>query len=101
MSYPFGIAIDSSGNVWVTNILGTVTELSPAGLIIGTYSVGFYSVGIAIDQSGNVWITNIYSNTVTELSPTVSGYNIYDSTTPGGPYTMIGFTTTTSYTKWV
>jgi DNA-binding beta-propeller fold protein YncE len=61
--YPYGIAIDSSGNVWVVNAgNGTagiatgdsnVTELSSSGALIGTYAVGIYPYGIAIELSGN------------------------------------------------
>ncbi len=69
--YPYSIAIDASGNVWVTNYAdSTVTELSPTGATKGTYHVGFNPEGIAIDASGDVWVTNWYDSTVTELSPT-------------------------------
>ena len=87
-SDPYGIAIGSSDNVWVANLLGTaVTELSPTGSLIGNYTVGTGPANIAIDSSGNIWVTNFgkvtYSNggwsvtkgsstTVTELSPTGS-----------------------------
>ena len=71
--YPQGIAIDGSGNVWVTNYYNnTVTELNASGTIIGTYAVGSYLSGIAIDASGNVWVAGNVNGTngITELSPT-------------------------------
>jgi DNA-binding beta-propeller fold protein YncE len=71
-SNPAGIAIDNSGNVWVTNFGNsttpgnTVTELSPSSReVIGTITVGSNPAGIAIDASGNVWVANYGSNTVT------------------------------------
>src|SRR5208283_2218315 len=68
---PVNMAIDSSGNVWVTNIgANTVTELNSSGALLGTFTVGNNPRGIHIDSSGNVWITNYGSNTVTELSST-------------------------------
>ena len=68
---PNDIAIDASGNVWVTNYEGNyVTEFSPAGAKLGNYKVGDNPYGIAIDSSGNVWVTNYNGNTVTELSST-------------------------------
>jgi len=72
-----GIAIDSSGNVWVANWSNSVTKLSSTGSIIGTYSVGTNPVGIAIDGSGNVWVANYGGSTVTELSSTGSIIGTY------------------------
>jgi streptogramin lyase len=85
---PVGIAIDSSGNAWVTNSgSGTVTELSSSGITIGTYPVytaGASPQGIAIDKNGNIWIANSGSCSVTELNS--SGY-------PIGTYSLL----TTNY----
>jgi YVTN family beta-propeller protein len=69
-SEPYGIAIDASGNVWVSNFgSNTVTELSPAGTVLNTVTVGTGPQGIAIDPSGNVWVANSGSNTVTVINP--------------------------------
>ncbi|MCL5023516.1 MAG: Ig-like domain-containing protein [Nitrospirae bacterium] len=73
-SNPTGIAIDSSGNAWVTNSGdNTVTELSSSGTALGTFTVGTAPFGIAVSSSGNVWVTNygtaaVPGTTVTELS---------------------------------
>ncbi len=57
--YPHSIAIDGSGNAWVTNSgNGNVTELSPAGTVLGTFVAGSSPFGIAIDGSGNAWVAN-------------------------------------------
>ncbi len=80
-SYPAGIAIDASGNVWVTNFT-SVTELSPTGTTIGTYSEGLMTSlygGIAIDASGNAWVCSPGSS-ITELSPTGTTIATYPST---------------------
>ena len=56
--------------MWVTNFSdSTVTELSPTGATLGTFTVGNGPRGIAFDGT-NMWVTNYYDNTVTELSPT-------------------------------
>jgi streptogramin lyase len=78
-SYPLGIAIDASGNAWVTNNSGTVIKLSPSGAVLGTFPTGsVYSGGIAIDASGNVWVTSnngvpmpgdLVKNILTKFSP--------------------------------
>ena len=67
-SSPGGIAIDSSGNVWVANkgngtqgtglTDGNVTKLSSSGTTIGTYIAGSHPEGMAIDPGGNVWVVN-------------------------------------------
>ncbi len=79
----FGIAIDTIGNVWVSNFgfAGTgcaqtppadsVSELSGLGTVLSAAS-GFTQgpiaapQGTAVDQGGNVWIANFGNNTVTE-----------------------------------
>ncbi len=85
-NYPEGIAIDSSGNVWVanegTNMAGSITKLSSSGTVIGTFPVGTDPQGIAIDPSGNVWVVNGGNNNVTELNS--SGGQVTGSPFPVG-----------------
>ena len=68
-SSPTGIAVDSVGNVYVTDFIGlTVRKISPAGVVstlAGTYSSHDMSpfdgpYGIAIDPSGNLFVTDQY-----------------------------------------
>ena len=83
---PVGIAIDASGNAWITNEAGnSVTVLSGTGSILsGTngYTGGGLSDpdDIAIDGSGNAWIANYSGNSVTRLFSTGSPVS-------GSPYT--------------
>ncbi len=91
---PSGIAIDSSGNVWVTNQGdGTVTELlytpTPAGPSwapnpSGPIKVGNGPTDIAIDATGNVWVTNSSDSTVTELNVSGSLIGICNVEIPAG-----------------
>ena len=71
---PLGIAVDGSGNVWVSN-QSSVTELlksssysasSAVNISGGTTNFNFL-YGIAIDGSGNVWVPNYGNNSVTEI----------------------------------
>jgi hypothetical protein len=70
-----GIAIDTSGDVWIGEFLGapdTVIELSNTGTTIspnGGFTGGglIDSEGIAIDASGNIWVAN-FGGPVSELS---------------------------------
>jgi hypothetical protein len=88
------LAIDASGNIWVTNsFTGTITELNNLGaplspttkqtpsVVFGGYTAPTLGipVALAIDLTGNVWIADNGSNTITELnsggSPVGNGYN--------------------------
>jgi sugar lactone lactonase YvrE len=61
-TYPFGVAVDAGGNVWVVdNFSGVATEVTPSGAsytgpsaVLGGFN-GPY--GIAIDTHGNIYIT--------------------------------------------
>ncbi len=72
LNSPTGIAIDSSGDVWVANGNNSVTELTPSGTAISPTS-GFTGgglnspYGIAIDSSGDVWVANNGGSSVTEI----------------------------------
>ncbi len=94
---PYGIAIDSSGNVWVANYLSNnITELNSSGTTIGTYTVGAFPETIAIDASGNVWVTNGGSNNVTKLNS--SGTTIGTYPVGAGPW---GIAIDSSGNVWV
>lgn len=84
---PYGVAIDSMGNIWVSNYGdNTVTELSPGGAVLGTIPVGLGPMGIAIDPSGNVWVANSGSNTVTMINPSTGATAKY--TVGTGPHSI-------------
>lgn len=75
LNNPGGIAIDASGNAWITNYTGnSVTELTNLGApVTGEPSTGYTDAsmnepsGIAIDATGNVWVANFNGADVTEL----------------------------------
>ncbi len=74
LDLPGKIAVDSHGNVWVTNLLpgssstqrGSVTKLSSSGQALSPaagYIAGgiFQPEGIALDANDDVWVTDYYS----------------------------------------
>ncbi len=73
LNTPSAIGVDASGDLWVANYFGAVTELSSTGAILSP-AAGFTggglneSYGLAVNEDGNVWVTD-------EQSPGVSGGN--------------------------
>jgi len=71
LSAPYGIAIDASGDAWVTSETGTaVSEFSPTGaqLSAGVAATLSGAQGITIDPSGNIWVANTGANNVIKLT---------------------------------
>jgi sugar lactone lactonase YvrE len=70
---PFGVAVDSSGRVWVANSNGeSVIALNNDGTLKGNFAPAgsnfIFPLGVAIDSSGHVWVTNLLSSSVTALN---------------------------------
>jgi streptogramin lyase len=95
LSGPQGVAVDGSGNVWVTNdTVAGVTKLSSAGAVAtgSPFTGGGLSLpyGIAIDTNGNAWIANNTSGSVTEFpatfptTGTASNYTVCNLSGPKG-----------------
>ena len=73
LASPYGIAIDASGNAWVTNEAGFSVVKAPSptqSFATTSYSSGGLIAprGISIDRLGNVWIANTGGNNVVELT---------------------------------
>jgi streptogramin lyase len=70
-SATWGIAIDSTPHVWVSNSgNNSVTELNSTGTLVANYTGGGLNTpqGIAVDGLGNVWVANNAGKSVTELN---------------------------------
>jgi len=83
--YPTGIALDSAGNLYVTEQLGsTVRKITPAGVVstlAGTFGAPgsadgtgnaarfYYPCGIAVDSAGNVYVSEILNQTIRKITP--------------------------------
>jgi sugar lactone lactonase YvrE len=76
LSYPSGIAVDASGNIYVSNIgNNTVYEYSATNTT-GTQVLSSVTLSlpytIAVDAAGNLYIANFTSNTVDVVNPQVA-----------------------------
>jgi hypothetical protein len=98
------IAIDGSGNAWITNELAnSVTEFSSTGAVLSGatgYTGGGLGTprGIAIDGAGSAWIDN--ASGVTKLSSTgavLSGTNGFS----GGGFNVHGIAIDGSGNAWI
>jgi DNA-binding beta-propeller fold protein YncE len=77
LSGPSGVAVDSTGNVWVSNGGGytisefsnTGTQISPFGGYQGNGDI-FLPNAIAIDTNDNAWFTSYYFSQLNELTGT-------------------------------
>ncbi|MFO1497894.1 MAG: hypothetical protein U1G07_05785 [Verrucomicrobiota bacterium] len=82
---PTGVAVDSTGNVYVADSLNhLIRKVTPAGVVTtfagGAGLVGsvdgtgtaarFYSpTGVAVDNADNVYVADSYNNTIRKVSP--------------------------------
>src|SRR5947209_203745 len=82
---PSGVATDSSGNVYVADLLNsTIRKITPAGVVTtlaglagvtgsadGTGGAArFYRpTGVATDSSGNVYVADQYNHTIRKITP--------------------------------
>jgi sugar lactone lactonase YvrE len=73
---PNGIALDRSGNIYVTDRLGTVREITPGGSVTtiagatGTPTAGVFSnpTGIVVDPSGNIYVADASTQVISKIT---------------------------------
>jgi hypothetical protein len=84
---PGGIAIDLTGNAWVTASNETLYELNSAGTQTQAYTGNGLNLptSIAIDPSSNVWVVNSGSG-----ANSVSAFTSGGGTVSGSPFTGAG-----------
>ncbi len=72
--YAQGVAVDSSGNVWVAHSLNgatTVGHLRTDGTYVGNVTLpgGNGPTGVSVDSNGKVWVANINTNNAQRIDP--------------------------------
>ncbi len=79
LSYPYRVAVDASGNVYISNTQGNeILKETPANgvytesVVVSTGLATPY--GVAVDGSGNVYVADNGHNRVVEETPSGSGY---------------------------
>jgi sugar lactone lactonase YvrE len=66
--YPMALAIDSSDNVYVTDVFnGLVRKITPAG-VVTTLADVYRAYGIAVDSEGNVYVSDLQDNRIRKIT---------------------------------
>ena len=82
----YGLAIDASGNIYVSNLLGNnVLRFAPDGTNLGVFaSEPLRSPhGMCFDSSGNLYVANNNTSTIERFSPTGAYLGIFARTGQG------------------
>jgi len=107
LTYPFGLAVDASGNLWVANAGGfSVSEFNALGAPVtgaSGYSGGglLAPQGIAVDLSGNIWVANTGASSVVKMSPTGTILSGSGGFTNGGIGAATGIAIDKSGDAWI
>lgn len=105
-SYPYGITIDASGNLYVSEYTNFIRKVTPAGVVstyAGTGDTGYKDgpaaaakfnnpTGLAMDKTGNLYVADTWNRLIRKITPSgivstyagvYSGGDIY-----GGAYNV-------------
>lgn len=68
---PNGVALDSSGNLYVTTNANVIRKFSPNGVDLGVFaSTGInFAMGMAFDAKGNLYVANNGGSTIQRFGP--------------------------------
>ena len=90
---PRGITADGSGNLYVSNFNdGTLSKVSPAG-VVSALGSGFNTPsGLAFDPSGNLFVADHLLGIIFKLVPTIVTYDITASVGANGSISPPGVT---------
>lgn len=71
---PIGVAIDRSGNLFISTNANTIEKFSAFGVHLGTFATGLNNpLGLAFDRLGNLYAANFAGGTVEKFAPDGTG----------------------------
>lgn len=78
---PQGVAIDSSGNVWVADDVNSrVQRFTPGGAFAAKFAAGTRLTSIAVDPSGNIYTGDNQTDLVRKFSPAGTALTTFGGT---------------------
>jgi streptogramin lyase len=87
-NYPYGVAIDMDGNVWIANDSAVVKVNGLTGAVIGSYGAANTPAGVAVDASNQVWVVNMGDQTLSKLNAstgaTIGTYDLLNGSSAEG-----------------
>jgi hypothetical protein len=67
---PWGVAVDSAGNVYVADRLNAVVQkVTPARFVTATLAGFYYPAGVAVDSAANLYVADLGNNTIQKVTP--------------------------------
>ncbi len=98
---PVGIAVDSSGNLYIADSMGSVVRKVSGGIIntiAGKYGLGqeygdgglatsallYNPSGVAVDSSGNIYIADTTDNVIRKITASTGNISIFAGSTTQG-----------------
>ena len=92
LASPFGLAFDSSGNLYIAEFFGCLRKVSPAGIISTVTCDLLLPSGVAVDSKGNVFVSSSGTHQVKKVTPAgnvsvVAGTGVPGFGGDGGPAT--------------
>jgi hypothetical protein len=90
LNYPYGLAVDSAGNLYAANVFGGVTIYSEAThKLTNTITSGLsYPAAVAISFAGNIYVANNAGNNITIYNPALAQIGTISDPTLYSPDSM-------------
>lgn len=71
ISVPNDIAVDVSGNLYITDFYSNLYKMTPEGVVTNLVGLSHRPIigGIAVDPSGDVYVADVYNNVIWKTTP--------------------------------
>ncbi len=89
LSYPYGITVDASSNIYVTNLFGGVNIYNSKLQKTGAITAGLlYPAAVAVAFDGTIYVANNGASTITVYNPLLTQIGTITDSTLAGPMSM-------------